>query len=459
MQQYTATEKTQNHPPLAGGLRATFMKSKTFLAIFSVIYLLLALALFKNVSQKNSHLDSDSHEYFCSASLFYKTNSFSGAAARIQRFPYGYPLLMATIFKIFGPKVKIIIFLQILIALFCGLMIFFITRRLFNEITARISFFLFTFNLGFIIFPQFILSETFVVLLLLLFFERFSRYLYKPSFKTLATATFILGLSTLIKPVAFYYISSIAFLIPFLHKDCISIKIKSIFLALLCFYIPITSYVTINGLTSGNYTLTRVDTESLLLWLWPKARAKEYNSTYDEERSKIGQLIKKDLKQTKRDFYWHFAKSPIIFLKIWFTEVFKTYAGLFTTNLKVLIYDNIEGGDVSFFKTKETNLKKRIHEYISAGTNSTLVVVIGYLETFYNIFLYFFCVIAAIYLFFQMRWKILYLLSSYTFYFSMINGHDGCSRYRMPFEFALIILAAVGIYAIFCFKRVCFDHE
>jgi hypothetical protein len=41
-----------------------------------------------------------------------------------------------------------------------------------------------------------------------------------------------------------------------------------------------------------------------------------------------------------------------------------------------------------------------------------------------------------------------WLFIAYLAYFSLITGHDGCARFRMLFEFVLIVLAALGVWAL-----------
>jgi len=432
-------------------------KTTSFLLICSLLFLSCTAILYVNVATTNAHLDSDSHEYLASATTYYKTNSFIKPGADIPRFPLGYPFVIAMFFKLLGrfsgTNLFFIILFQMLCALASGLLLFAIARRLFNNRVALISFALFACNLGFIVFPNFLLIETILVLLLLLFFERLTLFFATQRTSLLMTATFILGLSTLFKPVGLYYIFA---LIPALFLFIPTSFLRTCTLAglaLFCFYLPITTYVTVNGMTTGNYYLTRLDTESLHLWLWPRARAREQGTTYLQEKEKVSAMLNKDYEGTKQKFYEHIKAEPALFIKTWLSQVLKTFAGLFTSNLKVLISDDLEGGDVSFFSAKAgsgapVSLPTKIHAYIASGTESVAVITIGYLEMVYNLLLYLFCFIALLALLARRSWLLLYLASSYIFYFSMVTGFDGCARYRMTFEWLLIILAAYGIYLL-----------
>jgi hypothetical protein len=91
---------------------------------------------------------------------------------------------------------------------------------------------------------------------------------------------------------------------------------------------------------------------------------------------------------------------------------------------------------------------QRVHAYIKSGATQSWVVVVGYLE--YPL------VIATLTFVFdwhalvgtKRRFDLVWLFTVYLAYFSLITGHDGCARFRMLFEFVLILLAALGIWAL-----------
>ena len=145
----------------------------------------------------------------------------------------------------------------------------------------------------------------------------------------------------------------------------------------------------------------------------------------------------------------HFLKKmiqskPYSAAYVWLFNVTKTVAGLYTTNLKVLIEDNIKGGDVSFFKMPGTFIKK-IWLYITTGAHRPWVIAIGIAEALWSIIRYIACILAAVWLYKQKKWSILALSFVYVSYFFGITGHDGCARFRMMNEGILLILAAGGI--------------
>ena len=79
------------------------------------------------------------------------------------------------------------------------------------------------------------------------------------------------------------------------------------------------------------------------------------------------------------------------------------------------------------------------------GTDSKLLYAIGFLEILYLLFTYVLSAFALVVLFLR-REKIIHFFTLYIMYFSMITGHDGCARFRIMFEFVIIILASYGLF-------------
>jgi len=464
------------------------VKNKTFLLIFSSLYLALSCLIYLNVAPEKAHLELDSHRYLEASNLSFEQAPY---------FPLGYPLFLATIFKIFGRQIHFIVLIQILIALLSGLLLFITTKRLFGNLAGRISFALFSINLGFLIFPQFILIETILVFFLVAFFERFSAYLKNGSYSNLFFACFLLGTSTLFKPAALYFIfplllGVVLFVKTSLVKTSLVAKKQSklrpvsliaLTLALAGCYGPISAYVVGNGLLTDSYSLTRLESQNVFLWLYPKVQVaknerrarrassmlrasletptthsrcyvgprderrfgKFHKTSFEVEQQRAKELVKKGelsfAKILKEDVF-DSVGSFFLYVKIALTEVFKTFFGPYLTNLKILLSSSLEGGRISFFKTEGKTFFHKIHNYISAETNSYAVIAIGYFELAYIALLYLLAFIGIFSIISLKRWGILYLITSYVAYFSIITCCDGYARYRMPFEFILIMLAA-----------------
>lgn len=425
------------------------MKNTILLLLFSSFYLIFSLALFTKKGGDYRHFDTDSFAYHRLATNFYEGNTFfeQKEQSHVLHFTWTYSLFVALIYKLCGPHSAPIIYFQIVLSLITGLLLFFAAKRLFNQQVALISFIFFIFNLGFIVFPQFLLNETIFIFLLMLFIERFTAYFKNPTVLHLIETLSPLGLSVLIKPTAFYYIFFILAGILLFQKITNHSKVTIIAVALLSFYTPIITYTIINGTTCGEYIISKSEETNLYLWLWPKVRALENNSSFATEVKKIEPLFKKNKPTLRKQFFNHVLTSPFSFATVWFKGVLKTFFGLFLSNLKILLNENLRGTDLSFFSCKGS-VSQKIHQYIATGTTNNWVIVVGYFEIIYRLIIYFLTIFAFYILFRQKKWTSFYFFISYIFYFSIVTGHDGCSRYRMPFELLLILLAAFGLYTI-----------
>jgi hypothetical protein len=124
-------------------------------------------------------------------------------------------------------------------------------------------------------------------------------------------------------------------------------------------------------------------------------------------------------------------------------NVMKTFLGLYTNHLKVLLYDKIKGGMCSFF-TLSGNYFQRAWKYITFGTDSWFIIGLGIIEVIWQILRYCWIIIAFIYFILRKKWSLFFLFGSWIAYFAGITGFDGCSRFRFMLEGQLLIIGAVG---------------
>lgn len=439
------------------------MTNKHFLYLFSSIYLFLSLILYIAIPAYHAHMDSDTTCYEHLGLQFAHNNTFSFNEGEMPDHTNGYPFFLALLYKIFGYNQGFVVLLQVLLGLMCGFLIFSMAKKLFSPLVALISFAFFSVDLGFIVFPQFILSEILLVSFLIFFFERFITYMNNRSFITLATSGLLLGLSVLIKPVAIFYIFIILGLLYFFSRGPIGHKLKILGVFALAFYLPITGYMLANKITYNRFCLSPLAQANLYIWFHSKIKATQNHTSHIEEMAYLPSLNNPALKD---QFFTLATEHPLLAVKVWMKEVSKTFFGLFTTNLKILLEPSSLGGDtrtcVSFFNSENPSLFGKIGDYISAGTTLVSVKIVGFLEIIINLLRYILALIGFIILVKKRQWFLIALFGSYLFYFSMITGHDGCARYRLMFEFILIILAALAVTPkkpVFVPSKECKDNE
>jgi len=426
---------------------------------FSFIYLLLSSITFYSVTNQQKHFDIDSPYYEKMGNIFYEINTFSENTQNLSlsQQPLGYPLFIGIIYKIFSRNVNFVILFQILLSLLSGLLIALTASRLFGQATALISFALFSINLGFLVFPQFILSETLTALFLIIFFEQLIDFYKTKNITSLAFAGLFLGSSNLLKPAALFFIFPLISLMLFDSK----LKIKSASILLISFLMPVIGYMSYNKIMSNKFQFTPLGNYNLYVRFWSKVEGNQKPFLTPQEHLKniavssgeIENLMDQgDWNLVKKEFWNNVKENPFLFIKAWLKDVAKTFLGLYSTNLKLLIEPNVKGGEVSFFYSNGTMFEK-IHKYISMGTKSLTLILVGYAETIWNLIRYILCFIALIFMIPKRQYFIFSLFLIYILYFSFITGFDGCARYRMMFEFLLIILSAQGINLLISYEQ------
>ncbi len=275
-----------------------------------------------------------------------------------------------------------------------------------------------------------------------------------------------MGLSTTVKPSALYYVLPLI-VISLTHyfHSIKKIKLynkykhsKYVLLAIFAFMTPYIihsiyvekSFGGTGGKDLGNYHLYTVFWATVETDKHDPKNFNKKNEIFQKIKSEKEQLIitnsdgSKNWSKIRSKFIDAAIKEPFIFAKTWIKEMTKTYIGLQTTDLKVLVEPETIGGQVSFFFTRGSIFKRALN-YISMGTKSIYIKSIGIYEVSYGILKYIFALIALILLFIRKKWLLLLIFTSYIFYFALTTGFGGCSRYRIMFDFMLIILAALGI--------------
>lgn len=425
-----------------------------YILIFSALFLFLASSLNEYVRTNNfvdPFEDIDSKAYTHNAERLYKHGSFLlKQETSAPYFSLGYPTFIAAIYKIFKPEKKYLIWVQILLTLLTCFLIYNISGFIFGPSSAVFAFVFSALNVGFITFSNFILTETILTFLLTYFLYLFVLFLHKRSLYYLFISGLILGGSIFIKPAAIYFIFPVLLLILFFNSGK---KVKALLLFAASFYLPVVSYSVFNKISFGHFSVSTLANENLYFYFFPKVLACKNNTTIKFETEQLqtmltgSKLDRQSWDDIKQYFTDTLKKDPILFAKVWGKNVFKTFVGLYSTNLKVLINNNLRGGDISFFKTRGTALE-RINKYIISGIDHIYIKIIAYYEVVWSVLRYLLLLLGLIFLIKKRDFKYLFLFAFYIFYFAMITGHDGCARFRMMFEPAIIILAAQGFYMV-----------
>lgn len=412
------------------------------IALSIALFCTCSLFLFFHVSPREPHCDIDSKAYLERGMLFAQTNRFVTDNNPEQ--PYyalGYALCIGVLYKLLGQSKGIVIVFQLALTLLSLLLIMRVTRRLFGGRAAVVAAVLFACNLGYLTFTQFILTEITLSFLLLLFFERLV-YAHP------VQAALALGASIIVKPAAILFIVPLSVLLFVALPGSGMRRLTTVVLCAVCFYVPVLGYMTYNYYAFSNFCVSTLGRVNLYYWHLPNVLASYHHSSADDERRALQALPEAEVAQR---IAAELTQRPWLFVRVWLLNVAKTWLGLYTTNLKVLVEPAVHGGDVSFFKTTGS-IWCKVWQYISSGATHWWVIAIGVLEALWTMLRLVLVACGFVRLLQQRQFFFAMLCILFLGYFSLITGHDGCARFRMMFEFLLIVLAAGGIERLFTRK-------
>jgi hypothetical protein len=423
----------------------------------ALIFCLCSWGIYRAIPDLTVHSNGDSIGYERIAQQFVMTGKLTDPAVRggIPIQPIGYPLFVGLLYKLCGPDLRIIIFIQVLLSLLCIWLIFVIAQRLFGLAIARITLFLSALNLGFLVYAQLMLAETLMLTCLLLFFERITAFLSEQKMAQLVQAGLVLGVSVLIKPMALLYIF---FLLPFIwfcmHMAHVQ-KLKYIGMLLISFYAPLVSYMSYNYALYRCFRYAPMTSLNIYQCFLSKVIAHIEHEPVEQVRTQTLAFTgahgfdEHGWDANRALFFYYLHKHPFVFVYVWGINVIKTIAGLYTTQLKLLLNNSLVGGKHSFFNFSGSFCERCV-SYVMGGTANRTIAVLALAEAVFNLLRWLFVFFACFFLVRASRWCILYLFGSYSLQCALVTGIDGCCRYRMTFEPILIILAAIGIYALVC---------
>jgi len=429
--------------------------------VFGFIFFLLSIVLFCFIPFSNAFMEIDSFAYVGYVGNYETYGQFNVPNDNICHnwYSLGYPIFLILVRKVYGNSYYPIICIQVLLALLIIFLIFKIASYFFSKKIAYWSMFLASINLGFLLYPQFILTETLLCFLLMFGLERFCNFLYKQRIASLLFSGFILGLSIVVKSAAIFFIPFLILVYLFDNKSSFFNFVYNSILFILIFCIPVGGYILRNKIVYGYYYLKAVDKVNLYTFYLPQLLEEIDGISHDEAMQKISSLSK--VKEFASGDGWEdikalliesVKKNPGTAVFVWLKNVTKTIFGLYTNHIKVLLYPEIKNDNCycSFFSLKGS-LWAKIWGYLSFHTDSKFLIGLGIVEVIWNVFRYLLVLIALLFLFLNRKYLIFFLFGGYLGYFAMITGHAGCARFRFLMEPILVVLIALALVVLYNF--------
>jgi hypothetical protein len=206
-----------------------------------------------------------------------------------------------------------------------------------------------------------------------------------------------------------------------------------------------------NKIVFDQFRLTYIDSFNAGVFFYSQVLAYDHATTWPEEMVQLEQKYK-SIDKIKQQCVQDFLHRPQVFIWQWLRNIGKIFAGLYSTSLKTLVNNNLEGGTISYFKM-QGSLWQKIVGYVTTGAPYLWVKITAWLEVAWSLIRYSLCCLGIFFLYKSRQYSLLLFLLSYIFYFSFVIACDGTARYRFFFEFVLIMLATLGIKLLINFDK------
>lgn len=436
---------------------------------FSFFYLLLSALLWHIVPMPAGHYDVDSYGYDSIAAYFAQTGVLTDPhqpeSAPIQ--PVGYPFVVGIFFKLFGHDVRPVLIAQILLMCIALALLMLIAQRaaaqcISGPAVVRIVGIFFLLTPGFYIYPQLLLAETLMTVMILLLLERYLIFLQTGRISALCVAGLCAGISMLIKPVVMLFMLVLIVLTWYaVRTQTTSKRYAFLCVALLCgtFAVPVALYTVRNYMQYGHAAFAPMMPLNMYQIFLSKVMGalaqKDPQEFIDTELRFTGahSFDASGWDHARGLFIQHVADHPFVCMQIWCVNVLKTWCGLYVTQLKKMIEPDGSLVGHSFFMQSGTLVEKAC-AYVSGGTSFDWVVALGWYECIWSALRLLFALFGlSLLLKKDIRLGCLFL--GVCIALSVPTGIDGCCRYRIIFEAILLLLSAIGFLGMYahCFNK------
>tara|TARA_A100001011_G_scaffold392898_1_gene481485 strand:- start:15653 stop:16966 length:1314 start_codon:yes stop_codon:yes gene_type:complete len=392
-------------------------------------------------------LISDQIKYWHLSERIYSNGEFFNENFSSVRVPI-YVVFLAVLKKILN-SVYFVISIQILLSLYTLYLIFLI-GKFFSLNIAKISILLGALSLNLFNSTIFILTESIYLIFFLLFVYFFLKIenLNKEKInKYLILSAIFLGLSTLTRPIAFYFLPITLFL---LFKIGLKNRIKKIFIFAIVFGIVLSPWCLRNYQIFGYYKLTSSAGPNLAGYYLPYVKSKAEGISTKEARLKNYEELQEQIDYNQNPFVISEFEKDFFFYKIDDYPIIFLFQAWLEGNLKLIFsppaidtFYLLDIEKTNFSEINEKSFFNKIYIYLFKNENNTYSLVL-----ISSIFIIFIFRLLSLYSIFACKKKDLYKL---IFFLALIGinliltGPIGSARYRIIVEPFLIILSSISI--------------
>ncbi len=431
----------------------------TAILILSLTTRILFFHAFLSHNQ-NYMVPEDSAQYNATAMSFVTGQEISthAWADKFHRLP-GYPLLLAGCYKLFGHNPIMALWLQVIVASFIPVLIYFLGLTIFpgNILIAAISGLAATIHVGFITYAGSLMAESFFMIFFLLFLILFLR-IQQNSNKKLFYAGILLGIASIIRPVGLPLL-----LLSMGYLAARAQKLKAI--ASLCIgwlsttgWVLLSNYLacgalffhTLPGIHFLRYSSASVHKEvhGCSFHQARVALATNWQTKIQEQETQKARSLTEyeRCRMAERITWQQFLQHPIISIKHFCINIFKTTFGLHASYLQFVDTKEL------FEHATSWGVWERVKIYFPPHVRSWFLVPMIYSEIIFLILMLLgslgFCIKAC---FNRIWFGYAYLTIPWAGLFITLTFGAGCARLRLPADALLIIVA--GYFWVATFKN------
>ena len=426
---------------------------------FSLIYLLGSSCIWYAIDQPLGHYDVDSWGYSSIAEHFVSTGTLTDPhhpeSAPIQ--PVGYPFFVGACFRLFGIDIRPVLMLQITLMCIALMLCMMIAKRIAGTKVAYITGIFFLLTLGFYIYPQLLLAESLLVVMLLCMLDRYIFFVQSGDICSLSIAGLAAGISMIIKPtvmLCILFLCACTYYVARIRQQKSHMRaFVSVAILLFSFTVPTGLYIMRNYMHYGYVAFAPM----MQLNMYQIFLSKVMGSLADTDPQEIIETQLRFKGQHNFDtsgwddarklLIHHIQEYPLLCARIWLLNVAKSWLGLYVTQFKKMIEPTHCVKGHSYFD-QTGDFLQRMRTYIEGGTSYVQLKLLGWYECIWGLLRLILAFIGFIFLYKKDRFYALFLLSI-CIAFSLPTGIDGCCRYRIVFEPVLLLFSAIGLLKIY----------
>lgn len=471
---------------------------KEIVFLFLFAFLIRSLVFLIYVQKEERYCQSDSMDYHIAGACIAHGLGMRRPDTQKPLFwrTPGYPAYLSLFYNLYGLKSfnfsdnsqaqKSSIWLQIFLSSFLPILIFFLGFTITQSyLISIIASWFSVFHLGFVLASTYLLTDAlallFFIIFLLFFYKHFMNGNKKIiNYKHIILSSFALAIFTWMRPMG-QFIAIFATLLLFLSNVQLNLKFKSALLFIICFFISISPWYIRNYNLTGKIFFCPLFGPYLTVFSAPKIKSTLENIPLIEAHKILsiqgGQQAEKDNIEANLNNSSKVVCSelscvkvalpiilahPFLFIKDWFTEVFKTTFDLYSSQLVSFAANRFKWDPLIEY------LPTKIAECLWKQKMSIFMRLICWIEFLTNIILWI-CFFLGLYFFLLIplfNWSKINLETKNTAFIWLISiifaaitvcmtGGFGYARLRLPIESLFIILSlqsAILIMSPFLYK-------